>query len=294
MIQIKNLSFGYNKALSIINDLNMFVPKGAIYGFVGANGAGKSTTIRLLLRLLKAKQGTILINGEKTRNIHFEKIGFLIDSPVFYDHLTCFQNLQLLHNYYPNINEKRIAEVLEIVGLLNNKNYLYKNCSTGMKQRLGIAKAFIHQPELIILDEPLNGLDPEWVIYIRNLLVEINKKHGTTIFFTNHILSEVEKIATHIGILKTGRLIVESPIENIFKKAHQRFLLLTCSSVEHIPCDLFSIPFKKTGANQLLFNISDEHTLNSILGNVIEKRIVIKNIEVKGNDLETIFLNLLN
>lgn len=293
MIEIRNLSFGYKGGRLILDGLNMSVNKGSVYGFVGANGAGKSTTIRLLLRLLKAKKGKILIDGREPQNVHFEKIGFLIDNPVFYDHLTCFQNLKILQNYYPNIDNRRIEEVLQMVDLFRNKNSIYKNCSTGMKQRLGIAKAFIHQPELIILDEPLNGLDPEWVIYTRDLLVEINRKCNTTIFFTNHILSEVEKIATHIGILKAGRLVVELPMEEVRKANSNRSLLLTCESMDQMPPDIPGIPYQKINAHQLLFNISDKVSINDILSGVMDQGIMIKNIEVRGNDLETTFLNIL-
>lgn len=212
---------------------------------------------------------------------------------MFYDHLTCFQNLKILQNYYPNIDNRRIEEVLQMLDLLRYKNYLYKNCSTGMKQRLGMAKAFVHQPDLIILDEPMNGLDPEWVIYIRNLLVEINREYHTTIFFTNHILSEVEKIATHIGILKAGRLVVELPMEEVLKTNYKQTILLTCENIDQIPPDLPGIPYRKTGEHQLLFNISDEVSINDVLRKVIEKGVVIKNIEVRGNDLEATFLNIM-
>ena len=216
MIKTENLSFSYRKDQQVLKNINLKVPGGSIYGYLGKNGAGKSTTIKILLGLLKAKTGTVLYDGlnfmENTVEI-LSRVGNMIESPSFYGHLTAYENLKYLDIMY-NIGEKGIEKALLSVDLNNAGNKKVKNFSSGMKQRLCIAFALFHNPDLLILDEPMNGLDPEGIHGIRQLLIRLSNE-GKTIFLSSHILSEIEKICTHIGILNHGELIYQGSIQSL-------------------------------------------------------------------------------
>ncbi|MBR6404449.1 MAG: ABC transporter ATP-binding protein [Eubacterium sp.] len=197
-----------------VKDLNLCVPRGVTYGFLGPNGAGKTTTMKLLLGLIHPDGGSIEVLGKpmNARN-RFEinsRIGSLIENPGFYGHLTAQENLEIIAKY-KNLGVKDIKEVLDIVHLLDRKDDKVKKYSLGMKQRLGIAMALIGKPELIILDEPSNGLDPAGINEIRNLIKSIPKIYGATVIISSHLLSEVEQMADYVGIIDKGQLIYQGP-----------------------------------------------------------------------------------
>lgn len=219
VVETKNLNFSYSKNKKDIKDLELKVPKGSIYGFLGPNGSGKSTTIRLILGLLKKKAGTIALFGElfngQSRLKVLSKVGALIENPSLYEHLNAIDNLKISANYRQNISSSRIFEVLEIVNLTNAKNKRVKEYSLGMKQRLGLAISLLSNPELIILDEPTNGLDPKGIIEMRSLIKDLNKKFGTTIFISSHLLSEIEKTCTHVGIIRNGKMLYQDTVASL-------------------------------------------------------------------------------
>lgn len=195
-IETEQLSFQYSKNEMIINNIDLKVPQSSIYGFLGPNGAGKTTTLKLLLGLLKQNTGSIKIFEQPFENNRIEilkKIGSLIEAPSFYSHLTAIENLRILQRVF-QCSKSRIYEVLDIVGLSSVSKKKTINFSFGMKQRLGIAIALLHSPELLILDEPTNGLDPNGIIEIRELLIKLQKENNITILVSSHLLSEVEKI----------------------------------------------------------------------------------------------------
>lgn len=228
MIKIEDLSFSFAENVNTLQNLNLNVPKGSVYGFLGSNGSGKSTTIRCILGLLRPQKGAITVFGKSITSHHnsiLEKVGYLIEGPKFYGNLSCFENLALLKNYY-TISNQNILEVLKRVGLWDAKNKLYGACSTGMKQRLGIAKSFVHHPDLLILDEPLNGLDPEWIAETRMIIKELNRDFGTTILLSSHLLFEMEKVATHIGILRNGSLEFEGTVENLLSSGTRKLTVV--------------------------------------------------------------------
>ena len=235
LIKIDQVSFSYNNKKQILDSCSINVPRGSIYGFIGSNGAGKSTLIKLLLGLLKPYEGTISLNQ---KNIIFDRIeilkeaGWLIETPFFYEHLTCFQNLKLLQYYY-DFEDKEIERVLCIVELASFKNVKYSKLSMGMKKRLAFAKAIIHSPKILILDEPFNELDPEWIIKMSIFLSQLNSK-GTTIFFSSHLLAEMEKIASHIGILKNGNMCIESTTREIKKNLASKKIGLRLSITKNL------------------------------------------------------------
>lgn len=214
LLSIENLhkSFGDFKA---VNSITLNVHKGDIYGFLGPNGAGKSTTIRMILGLIQPDNGSIQINGEnilgKKRN-YLNSIGALIERPDFYKNLSAYENLKILFKLSSLSNKNKIKEVLEEVGLYEKKDQKVGGYSQGMKQRLGIAQTLLHEPSLIILDEPSNGLDPQGQVDMRNLILKINQSMGITIIISSHILSEIEKIANRMIVINKGKKIVEGNV----------------------------------------------------------------------------------
>ncbi|MDO5654560.1 MAG: ABC transporter ATP-binding protein [Flavobacteriaceae bacterium] len=217
IIEIDELNFEFDKNKPILKNVNIKVPKGSIYGFLGANGAGKSTTMRLLMGLLNDDQNAVKVFGKPISEVYpqaLQKIGSLIDYPAFYDHLSGFDNLKIIC-IIRDLNVSKIDEVLEKVNLTHAKNIKMKKYSLGMKQRLAIALALISDPELLILDEPVNGLDPGGMAEIRELLKKINRENGVTIFISSHLLQEIEKMVTHLGIISHGEMKFEGSTEHL-------------------------------------------------------------------------------
>ena len=206
-IDIKDLSFSFNKGKPILKDLTIKVPKGSIFGFLGANRAGKSTTMRFIIGALTDTDKTIRIFGQDLETFYpdgFKRIGSLIDYPAFYDHLSGWDNLMVLSQIRQL--PKNAEEVLHLVGLWEARNTKMKKYSLGMKQRLAIAMSLLGNPELLILDEPVNGLDPNGMIEIRELLLKLNQEKGITIFISSHLLQEIEKMITHLAIISHGEI----------------------------------------------------------------------------------------
>ena len=201
-----------------VKNLNLSVPKGVIYGFLGPNGAGKTTTMKLMLGLIRPDSGTIEILGKKmnpkNRFAINKKTGSLIESPGFYGHLTGQENLEIIAKY-KGLDTKEIKKALETVHLFDRKDDKVKNYSLGMKQRLGIAMALMGNPELIILDEPTNGLDPAGINEIRNLIKDIPRIYGSSVIISSHLLSEIEQIADYVGIINKGQLIFQGPLSEL-------------------------------------------------------------------------------
>lgn len=204
----------------VVNDVNIHVPKGSIYGFVGPNGAGKSTVMKMILNLIRPEAGEVRLFGEKVTGQSceiFKRVGSIIENPYFYEKMTARQNLDLHCDYMGFPNKERIDEVLQMVDLQNAERKHVRHYSLGMKQRLAIARAILARPEFLILDEPVNALDPEGIREMRHLFQRLNQEEGTTIFISSHILSEVDLIADTIGIIQHGNLLAELPIEEIHK-----------------------------------------------------------------------------
>ena len=217
IIETNHLSFGFSKEKQVLNDINLQIPKGAIYGFLGPNGAGKTTTIRILLNLLKPGAGSVKIFGKPVNDDPirtFSRIGALIETPSLYEHLTGLDNL-MITSKMRDIPESRVREVLETVGLSSDGGTHVKKYSLGMKQRLGLAIALLPSPDLLILDEPTNGLDPNGIIEIRELLLFLSKEHGVTILISSHLLSEIEKLVSHIGILNQGKILFQGSVKEL-------------------------------------------------------------------------------
>ena len=222
IIEIKNLVKDF-KDTRAVNSLSLNVMKGDVFGFLGPNGAGKSTTIRMLLTLVKPDAGTISIFGKpliNERKSILKDVGAIIENPDFYNYLTAYKNLEIFGRISgKEIKSKRIMEILETVGLRERQASKVKTFSHGMKQRLGIAQALLHDPELIILDEPTTGLDPQGMKEIRDLIILLCKEQNKTIFLSTHILSEVEQVANRMIIINKGEKIVEGSVSELLNEA---------------------------------------------------------------------------
>jgi len=216
VITTEGLSFTFGKQ-QVVKSLALQVPEGSIYGFLGPNGAGKTTTIKLLLNLLKPDAGNINIFEQdiKTNRINIlSKIGSLIEQPALYQHLTGRENL-LNRALLLQVPAQRVEDMLDLVQLSHAANKKAGQYSLGMKQRLGIALALLADPKLLILDEPTNGLDPNGIIEIRELLKKLVAQHGKTVFISSHLLAEIERMATHVGIINNGAMLFQGSIADL-------------------------------------------------------------------------------
>ncbi len=294
IIKTTGLSYHYSKDVQILFDIDLNVEQGSIYGFLGPNGSGKTTTLSLLLGLLNNQKGDIEIFGQHLHSNRIEilkKIGSLIESPSLYGHLTATENLEVYREVY-GASKARIAEVLDIVGLEDTGRKTAKKFSLGMKQRLAIALALLPNPELLILDEPANGLDPAGIIELRALIKKLNKEHGMTILISSHLLGEVEKMVSHVGIILKGKILFQGPLSELhsFQKKGARLLIKSSDNSrthkllqEYHPetvGEAVSVPFKSD--NQVAF-------INRTL---IDNNLDVYMLHPKENDLEQLFIDL--
>jgi ABC-2 type transport system ATP-binding protein len=293
-----NLSKKY-KDIDVIANVNMNIKKGEIYGFLGPNGAGKTTIMKMMLNLVKPSVGEIEIFGEKLNNKAYEtlkRIGSIIEYPVFYDKLTGRENLELHCEYMGYYDKAAIDKALNLVNLKGIDNKQVKDFSLGMKQRLGIARAIITKPELLILDEPINGLDPIGIKEMRDTLKMLNKEYNITILISSHILGEIEQIADTIGIINDGILIKEVSMESIRENNTEYIEILTkdCIRAAYILENDLHISNFKVIDNSLVRiydqNLSQKDITKALILNEVE----IEAISRKNNTLEDYFLNLLN
>ncbi|EPY12983.1 MULTISPECIES: ABC transporter ATP-binding protein [Paenibacillus] len=223
-----SLSKFYNHVCRV-NKIDLEVPEGEIYGFLGPNGAGKSTTLKMLLGLAKPTDGRITLFGQelgKHRRSILNQIGSLIESPSYYGHLTGLENMRVMQTLR-GVPRKNIDEALRIVRLENQKNKKVEHYSLGMKQRLGIAMALISYPKLLILDEPTNGLDPAGIGEIRELIKSMPRQYGITVLLSSHLLSEIEQIATSVGIINDGNLLYQGKIETLQERNRSSLAIRT-------------------------------------------------------------------
>ena len=263
VIEINSLvkNFKSNRALDGLS-LNVF--EGDVFGFLGPNGAGKSTTIRILLSLVKADSGSVKIFGESMPSSRLQilrRTGCIIEQADFYVWMTARKNLEILGaGSGKMISKKRIDEVIELVGLRGRENEPVKNFSHGMRQRLGLAQTLLHDPELIILDEPTTGLDPQGIIDIRNLIQHLSRDLGKTVFLSSHLLSEIELIATRLAIVNRGKTLVEGSAAELLN-ADERIVRFELSNEPQALALIESSVWKnKKSENEFSFRLSRKET----------------------------------
>lgn len=281
VLETNNLTKEFGK-FKAVDSINLTIKNNSIYGLVGENGAGKSTLMRMLAGLSNKTTGSIKLFGNEVQRSskEFRKVGNLIESPALYPNLNAYENLKIKCLAYDIKDSNHIEEILQIVGLEDVKAKKIKNFSLGMKQRLGIAMALIGFPKILILDEPINGLDPRGIVDIRNTLKEINHKYNITILISSHILEELSKVATDFGIISKGKLITEFSKEDLHKNCGLRIEIITRNLKE---------------ASNILTNNGYKNIIidnkKIILNDYFDKRNIINNLLVNSKvDVESISL----
>jgi ABC-type multidrug transport system ATPase subunit len=275
IIKVTDLTKNFGKEIKAVDNLSFTVSSGQVYGFLGKNGAGKSTTIRMLLTLIRPGSGDIEIFGmnlKKYRKEILRQVGAIIECPDLYKYLTALENLKIFATMSGvNIPEKKLMDQLKMVGLAERAHSKVKTYSQGMKQRLGIATALVHDPQLIILDEPTNGLDPQGIADIRNLIIHLSKDLKKTLLISSHQLSEIELIADYMLIIDKGKKIAEGKVSELFDPAE-------------------TIVELKTTDNETTFEKLQQSAFKK---NVIEKRADFIFLKLKRNELSAVLKNLI-
>jgi ABC-2 type transport system ATP-binding protein len=296
-IETINLTHKFSAHETALKSVNLQVVESTIYGFLGPNGAGKTTTLKLILGLLKKQHGEILVFGkpfEKNRVETLSRIGSMIESPSLYGQLTAVENLRILQKVY-GCPKQRIQEVLELVGLARTGSKKANQFSLGMKQRLSIAMALLHNPSLLILDEPTNGLDPNGILEIRGLLQNLNQKHGITVLVSSHLLSEIEKLVTHIGIINQGSLLFQGTLAELVSKQRQNSYVIfetgDDSQAAHIIKEF--TPHTRSEAGGIATPVLDKETIAAINRKLVENDVEVYQISRVESDLEKIFFDVI-
>ena len=283
--------FGY---LTAVNDLSFTIEKGNVYGILGPNGSGKSTTLGIVLNVVNKTSGDFhWFDGTDSTHNALKKVGAIIERPNFYPYMTAVQNLQLVCKI-KGVSSEKIEEKLEVVGLTERKHSKFSTFSLGMKQRLAIASALLNDPEILILDEPTNGLDPQGIHQIREIIKKI-AQNGTTILLASHLLDEVEKVCSHVVILRKGQSLYTGSVDGM--NASHGFVILQSGDNEKLHATLEAMQtfshIKREGDTLIAYlnEPMDAATLNREL---FEKGIVLSRLEKRKESLEEQFLQLTN
>lgn len=297
-LETKGLSHSFSSGTAVLNNICLQVPRGSIYGFLGPNGAGKTTTLRLLLGLIKKQQGEISIFGKSLQQNRIEvlkQIGSMIETPSLYGHLTARENLLVLQKIY-QCPTSRIDEVLEIVDIAGTGRKKVSQFSLGMKQRLGIAVALLHHPSLLILDEPTNGLDPYGIIEVRDLLKKLNEEQGITIIISSHLLAEIEKLVSHVGIISKGKMVFQGSLNELTEKQYASSkTIVHCSNANDSRSIVQSVdPGAVIEQDRILFPALPAATIAGLNRQLVNNGIDVFEITTSRKDLETIFMDLIN
>ncbi|MCH5171840.1 MAG: ATP-binding cassette domain-containing protein [Erysipelotrichales bacterium] len=291
-IEIRNLTknFGQKQALS---GLNMTVPVGSIYGFIGENGSGKSTTEKLICGLIIPNGGEIKLFGRDYKDIDVRaKIGVLIEQPGCFPNYSVWNNLMLqaTNLSIPNAEEE-VRKVLKVVRMEGSASNKFKNCSLGMKQRIGIAMALLGNPTLLVLDEPINGLDVDGMRIMREVLVDITKNYQCTVVISSHVLGELEKIATHYGIVRGGKMIKEMTAEELEKEC-PTFVAVQAKDM-HKTKELLIDKYSKVKEVNDYIRVYDAKTPEEIVTYLYENKIIVTEIKTEKIGLEEYYINLM-
>ncbi|MFO8087060.1 MAG: ABC transporter ATP-binding protein [Bacteroidales bacterium] len=294
-INADHLVFSYRHNTKTLYDVGLKVEKGKIYSFLGPNGAGKSTTIKLLLGLLTPSRGEISILGIPSQNRQAinKQIGVLVESPGLYEHLSGYKNIEIQADLR-NVGRQRIIEVIQQVGMEKAAAQKVKTYSTGMKQRIGLAVALLQKPDLLVLDEPTNGLDPKGIREIRDLLIDLNRDLGITIFLSTHLLSEAERLSHQIGIIQKGRLVFEGSQQELqaMKTSAAKAVVNTNDNSKAIQLlgEHYSVIQNQDG--RLLLDCPDNKTMAEVIRRLVDHKLDVYHASVFEEDLEEMFLNL--
>jgi ABC-2 type transport system ATP-binding protein len=297
-IQLKNVSKHFGDFVAV-NDLSFEVHQGDIYGFLGPNGSGKSTTLRMIMGLIKNTNGEINLFGKSlkaNRSDILREVGCIIEKPDFYNYLSAFENLQLFARANQlNLKKADFEQLLERVGLLGREKDKVKTYSHGMKQRLGLAQVLIHNPSLIILDEPNTGLDPQGIIDLRNLILSLNKEEGKTILFSSHILSEVQEMCSSMIVINKGKTIAQGKVAELLshEKIHVKLEVIEVEkTMQLINQSSWKELFDKMEESIFVMNMSKDK-IPALVSFLTLSGVSIERIDYR-NQLEEYFLKITN
>lgn len=296
IIAASNLTKRFRRVLAV-DGLDLTVERGEIFGFLGPNGAGKSTTLRMMVGLIRPTRGKIRLFGHdvwRERCAALRSVGAMIESPAFYKYLSGRDNLRILYNTGANCTSKEIDEVLDVVGLLERADDKVKAYSQGMRQRLGLALAILGKPDLILLDEPTNGLDPQGMKEVRDLISSLSKDCGLTVFLSSHLLHEVEQICTRIAVVNKGRVIETGRVEDLLRQsdtydvhAHP----IEAASQIIAETDWASIESSADGMINVKLSSRGPAEINKLL---VEKGISVSALIPRKPSLEELYLRLMD
>ncbi len=279
-----------------VDHIDMSIEQGAIYGFIGRNGAGKSTTLKMLCGLAKPSSGEIQVFGTTLQNdIMRKRIGMLIENPGIYPNFTAYENMKLKAKYIGLVDyDSKIKELLQRFHLSDQPKKKTKQFSMGMKQRLGIAMALLGNPDLLILDEPINGLDPEGILEIRQMLKQFNEENQITMIISSHILGELSKIATHYGIIKDGKLIQQISAKDLQVKCNDYIHLKTSNPKHTVVILEENLKIKnyevRPDGEIRIYDLCDNNQISKAL---LECGVIIEELYRHQQDLESYFLELM-
>ena len=294
LVETKGLCKSYGGALRV-KDLHMQVPEGAIYGFLGPNGAGKSTPLKMILGLAHPTGGEIDVFGKrmnaKNRLDILKDIGSLIESPSYYGHLTGEENLKILQTLR-KVPEQNIREALEIVRLTSQKDKQVAHYSLGMKQRLGLAAALLAHPRLLILDEPTNGLDPAGIQEMRELICDLPRRFGMTVLVSSHLLSEIDQMATHVGVIADGALVYQNTIDRLHEKSEHHLALRTLNNPLAQAILTHDGVINDLDADEIILPPLENEEVAHCVALLTDSGIGVLRIEERRKNLEDIFLEL--
>ncbi|MFD7522442.1 ABC transporter ATP-binding protein [Paenibacillus chitinolyticus] len=293
IIQTFGLSKQY-KLRSAVDNVNLQIRKGDIYGFLGPNGAGKTTTIRMLLGLIRPTKGTVQLFGKDLRKEKLailRKVGSLVEYPSYYGHLTAYENLEAIRRIL-DVPKQRIDEVLAIVRLTKEAKRPVKGYSLGMKQRLGIAAALLGSPELLVLDEPTNGLDPSGILEIRELIKSMPQQYGVTVLVSSHLLSEVDQMASRVGIISGGSMIFEDTIESLRKRAGGQIRIAVDAPQQALRTAASAGCFAVADETSLLLEEAPDEKIAQVVAGLVQAGHSVYRVEEKKKSLEDFFLDL--
>ncbi|MCH2023962.1 MAG: ABC transporter ATP-binding protein [Saprospiraceae bacterium] len=293
ILETKNLSKTYNKNIVAVNNLNLNISKGNIYGILGPNGSGKTTTLGMILGIINPTSGSYNWFEERPSAKSRKRIGAILETPNFYPYMDAKKNLEIIA-HIKQVKNNKIPELIDLVGLSGRVSSPFSTYSLGMKQRLAIAGALIGDPEVLIFDEPTNGLDPQGIVEVRNLLIKIGQR-GKTILLASHIIDEVEKVCDHVAIIKYGQLLVSGSVSEVLSNEP----IIEVSSVNLIQLKnvLSKAPFVisiREDSSILELKIKDGFSPSDINKFLFEKDIVINHLKVRKKSLETEFLERTN
>ena len=278
-----------------VDGLNMNVREGRIYGFLGPNGAGKSTTLKMILGLVHPTGGEIDVFGkrmnEKNRLDILKDIGSLIESPSYYGHLTGEENLKILQTLR-NVPESNIRDALDIVRLTSQKDKKVAHYSLGMKQRLGLAAALLAHPRLLILDEPTNGLDPAGIQEMRELICELPRQFGMTVVVSSHLLSEIDQMATHVGVIADGALVYQNTIDRLHEKSEHHLAVRTLNNAMAQALLTHHGVANEVRDGEIILPPLEDEKVAQCVTLLTDSNIGVTRIEERRKNLEDIFLEL--